>query len=83
MRDELYWWIKNTTADTFKLIDSVEPELEIFTDASLLGWGAVCNGVESNGPWTVEDSMKHINELELMATFNGLCALRKRVITTQ
>lgn len=38
----------------------------MYTDASLLGWGACCNGVRTRGSLTAADTKKHINELELM-----------------
>jgi len=39
---------------------------EIFSDASLSGWGVSCNHREW---WSEEDKMKHINLLELKAFF--------------
>ena len=30
------------------------------------------NGYSANGPWSSEERTKHINELELLAAFNGL-----------
>jgi hypothetical protein len=40
--------------------------MEIYSDASLSWWGAVCNGVTTSN----SDSHRHINELELLgATF--------------
>ena len=47
-------------------------ELEIYSDASLSGWGAFCDGVRTGGPWTKADKGKHINELEVMAAFFAL-----------
>ena len=32
-------------------------------------WGAVCNGVGTEGPWTPEERTMHINCLELLAAF--------------
>ena len=34
--------------------------------------GAVCNGVTTRGPWTLEDLGKHINELEILGAFYAL-----------
>ena len=36
------------------------------TDASPLGWGAVCNGIRTGGLWTQSERRLHINCLELM-----------------
>ena len=48
------------------------PSLVIFSDASLSGWGAVCNGVRTGGPWTTAEADVHINILELPAAFFAL-----------
>ena len=45
---------------------------EIFTDASLSGWGAVSQGERVNGWWNAEECLEHINILELKAAFYGL-----------
>ena len=50
----------------------------ITTDASLLGWGCDCEGVQSGGLWLPEEKQLHINVLEIKAAFFGLqCFLRK------
>ena len=44
------------------------PDLTIMTDASLKGWGAVCQGRHTRGLWSCEESSSlHINSLELKA----------------
>jgi hypothetical protein len=48
--------------------------MEIFSDASLSGWGAACNGVTNQGPWTLSDREKHINELELLGALYAIQA---------
>ena len=45
----------------------MKPKVIIQTDASLTGWGAVCNGVQTSGQWTEEERSLHINVLELLA----------------
>jgi hypothetical protein len=71
---DLRWWITHLPSVNGKSLTTAEPSLIICSDASLLGWGAVCNNVTSNGPWSFEDSKRHINELELQAAFNALQA---------
>lgn len=51
---------------------AVEPDLVIFSDVSLSGWGAVMNGSTARGPWATEDRSRHKNELELLAAYFGL-----------
>ncbi|XP_045022806.1 uncharacterized protein LOC116918552 [Daphnia magna] len=43
-------------------------------DSSLHGWGAICDGSRSRGPWTAADKHRHINELELLAAYFSLQA---------
>lgn len=60
-------------------IRSGQYTLEIFTDASLSGWGVMCNGERSNGFWDATESRCHINLLELKAAFIGLkCFARNK-----
>ena len=42
-------------------------DLFIRTDASLLGWGATCNGMWTGENWSMEEAEQHINCLELQA----------------
>ena len=39
----------------------------IRSDASLQGWGAVCNSTRTGGLWSQEEQRLHINYLELLA----------------
>lgn len=75
---DLSWWRDNikTACNDIKQ-DSFE--LEIFTDSSLSGWGACCNGEKTHGWWTLEDKRYHINFLELQAIFLGLKCFAKNL----
>ncbi|OXA55413.1 hypothetical protein Fcan01_08961 [Folsomia candida] len=80
-QDDIKWWIIHLDSE-YHSLKSFKPTYEIFTDASLKGWGAVVNGVEARGNWTIADFMElgqgsqiHINTLELQAAFNGLKSL--------
>ena len=44
----------------------------VTTDASLTGWGAVCQGRPAHGVWTATQRGWHINRLELLAVFLAL-----------
>jgi hypothetical protein len=59
-----------------------DPVLEIFSDASLTGWGAVCNGVTTRGLWTLPDLNKRINELELLGTFFAIQTFSTTALNT-
>ncbi|OXA40124.1 hypothetical protein Fcan01_25136 [Folsomia candida] len=84
-QDDIKWWIIHLDSE-YHSLKSFKPTYEIFTDASLKGWGAVVNGVEARGNWTIADFMElgqgaqiHINTLELQAAFNGLKSLENIV----
>jgi len=67
-RDDLQWWIDQMSNWNGRSIITPAPDLTITTDASLKGWGAVCQGRHTRGLWTQEESSSlHINALELKA----------------
>ncbi|XP_067217303.1 uncharacterized protein [Linepithema humile] len=73
IREDLHWW-KNIFADKSQEnpIRSGLFDLEIFSDAFLTGWGAVCSKGRSHGFWSPEEKHFHINYLELLAVFHAL-----------
>jgi len=64
---ELEWWATSMNLLNGKTIQPQEPSLVIETDASMLGWGAVCSGVRTGGLWSQTEARNHINYLELLA----------------
>ncbi|KXJ06916.1 hypothetical protein AC249_AIPGENE11513 [Exaiptasia diaphana] len=69
MKTDLNWWIKNLDCAR-GLIARDNPEIEIATDASMLGWGAVCEGLKAQGKFMdfeIEHNESNINALELLA----------------
>ncbi|KAL0870236.1 hypothetical protein ABMA27_005269 [Loxostege sticticalis] len=71
LKHDFIWW-KNNIMNTIKPFRSGQFALEIFSDASLTGWGIFCKGETSNGFWSLSESQNHINYLELRAAFLGL-----------
>jgi hypothetical protein len=69
---DLRWWVENLKEVNGKPLTVADPDLIIYSDACLSGWGGHCNGVTTRGPWGVDDQNRHINELELSAAFNCL-----------
>lgn len=67
---ELHWW-RTQEAMPPSPIRLEESAMEIFSDSSLEGWGACCQGVRTGGKWSKEDlqEYQHINQLELLAAF--------------
>jgi hypothetical protein len=48
------------------------PDLFLFSDSSLVAWGAVLDDRQVQSPWSLEDREKHINVLELKAVLLAL-----------
>ena len=71
-REELLWWVEQAKLWNGSSLKPLSHFLKIQTDASKLGWGAVCHGVRTGGPWTYEENQFHINYLELLAAFLGI-----------
>ena len=74
---ELEWWSTRMNLLNGKPIQQQEPDLVIETDASMLGWGAVCNGVRTGGLWSQIENKNHINFLELLAATFAVKAFAK------
>ena len=70
MRSDVKWWQENIKTAKKPIRDD-RYCLEIFTDASLTGWGGFCAGEKVHGWWESSNS-DHINLLELKAAFYGL-----------
>ena len=74
MKSELQWRVDNLKTATCP-ISNGNPDIVIDTDASLIGWGAVCNTVTAQGSFTPSDvyyAEGNINVLELLAVKCGL-----------
>ena len=68
---ELNWWIANVET-TDNVVSHDRPQHTITTDASLLGWGAVMDSILTGGNWTYDESLHHINYLEMYAILLAL-----------
>ena len=78
-KHELAWWIENLNDWNGKsFITTVPPgALTIETDASNVGWGAVCKGISTQGQWKKSETRMHINEKELLAASLAIKAFTK------
>ena len=77
-KTDFNWWKSHIFTGTFSL-ECPEYSLEIFSDASLSGWGAVCGSTQVNGFWTETEKQCSINYLELKAAFFGLKSFTKNI----
>ena len=64
---ELEWWQEHLIKWNGRYLLKTTPDIVIETDASTTGWGALCQGVKTGGPWSMAESRMHINCLELLA----------------
>lgn len=71
LKSDFKWWI-NSIDQSLCPIRNDNFSLEIYTDASLTGWGAVCHEQTASGNWKDSELLLHINTLELKAAFYGL-----------
>lgn len=76
-KSDILWWQTNVSR-TFNDIRSDSFHREIFSDASLTGWGACCGPERTHGFWSESQKLRHINYLELQAISYGiLCYARE------
>jgi len=66
-QEELTWWQKQLAQWNGKALLCKRQTVTITSDASLMGWGAVCDGSRTGGPWSDSEQRMHINCLELLA----------------
>lgn len=71
MKDDLSWWINNAHFSCRQICHG-PIQFVVYSDASLLGWGATFDNQEIGGHWSDIEQSYHINALELVACFNAL-----------
>lgn len=82
LREDMLWWLQHIKND-YAIIKNQVYMREIFSDASLTGWGAYCNDNRAFGYWTKEERLQHINILELKAAFFALKLYAKDINNTE
>lgn len=68
---DLHWWKQNIFI-TYNPIRKFTFKKEIFSDASLTGWGAAFKDQRAHGFWTSDEKQMHINFLEIKAAHFAL-----------
>lgn len=69
---DIKWWLSAIKSWNGRPIVKNTIDKQIFTDASSTGWGAVCDGMEASGLWSIHQSFQHSNARELMAVLLAL-----------
>ena len=54
-RQELHWWVLNTTSFNGSPIVTPSPDVTSHTDASQGGWEGVCSNQQANGKWSATE----------------------------
>ena len=72
VRLDLLWWNNKDRLSKGISLAPKNPHLQLFSDASREGWGAVLGDLQMSGRWTEEDKKLHINLLELKAIWLAL-----------
>ena len=78
MQRELTWW-KNNLHTQFRRIVKPNPNLILTTDASLDGWGSVCETERTGGRWAEVEQQFHINYLELLGAYLAIQAYADKI----
>jgi hypothetical protein len=68
IKEELAWW-KHNLLKVEAPIKRAQPDITLYTDASLKGWGCYDKELKTSfgGRWDVDEDEQHINVLELKA----------------
>ena len=74
---DLVWWMNPENLEVGIPLMSPTPDILMFSDASLQGWGAHLEELQVAGLWSPEEASQHINGLELKAVWLGLQHFKK------
>ena len=74
---ELQWWLQNIATVNGSTINPPAPKLYITSNASKAGWGACCQNLTANGPWSPLEARDHISVLKVKAAFLATKAFLK------
>jgi len=68
----LRWWLVKANVMSGVPLHRPKADREVFTDASLHGWGGHLEGATVQGKWSPGEALQHINWLELEAVHRTL-----------
>ena len=72
IRWDLEWWLDRERLELGVALDQVSPQLDLWSDASDVGWGAHLGEVVTSGLWSQEELHVSINVRELLAIERAL-----------
>ena len=78
----MFQWLNRDFLFTVVPLCRPQPTLFIFTDASLVGWGAHLGDLSASGLWSAYWQTQHINVLELRAVMLALKSFTHILLST-
>ena len=78
-RRDLSWWMVRDHLLVGVRFGTPAPDLHLYSDASLSGWGAHLLNQNVSGVWSAQEKLLHISLLEMKALFLGLQAFQEVV----
>ena len=72
IEQDLLWWLNRDRLELGVSLVQVSPQLNLWSDASDVGWGAYLGGQVVSGLWSHEETHSSINQRELLAIFYAL-----------
>ena len=78
-RQVLRWWTQPANITKTIALHKPTHQIEVFTDASIIGWGAHCLERTAQGRWSDRQQMWHINCLEMETVLLALKSFKTLV----
>ena len=72
IHQDLLWWLNRERLELGISLEQVSPQLDLWSDASDVGWGAHLSDQVVSGLWCQEEIHSSINQRELLAMFYAL-----------
>ena len=72
IEQDLLWWLNRERLELGVSLVQVSSQLDLWSDASDVGWGAHLGGQVVSGLWSQEEAHGSINQRELLAIFYAL-----------
>ena len=72
IHQDLLWWLSRERLEQGISLEQVSPQLDLWSDASDVGWGAHLGDQVASGRWSSEELHSSINHRELLAIFYAL-----------
>ena len=79
VKEDLTWWLDEGRLQSGVPLKAPPPDMVLFSDASMLGWGAHLLDQFVSGLWSEQEKQWHINLLELQAVYLALQSFQDRV----